>query len=328
MNLLLVDDHTLFREGLRGLLANISPGVAIHEAASVDEAVDACRVTSFRMVLLDLGLTSTSGLDTLDRFRAGVPDVPVVVLSGDQEPRHVRSALDRGAVGFVPKSHSSDLMIAALRFVLAGGVYLPPHAMDAQPETRRGLVHPALAAPAAGVATAAAGLSQQGDRETARPVRGHGQSARLGDLPDPRRTQSRRGGHDRRQGRHQGDVIGCRDLRHCARARAARSSDDARPAARTRFTDGADSAAGHRLAHRDRLRFPGAGRRRPHAPVGLHPQRHDDPARPVLLLSDSEDRDRAARQARPLRAPGLRHLDPQRRRDGTRASGWWPRTAT
>ena len=43
------------------------------------------------MVLLDLGLTSTSGLDTLDRFRAGVPDVPVVVLSGDQEPRHIRS---------------------------------------------------------------------------------------------------------------------------------------------------------------------------------------------------------------------------------------------
>jgi DNA-binding NarL/FixJ family response regulator len=135
MNLLLVDDHTLFREGLRGLLANISPGVAIYEAATVAEAVDACRTTSFRMVLLDLGLTSTSGLDTLDRFRAEVPDVPVVVLSGDQESRHIRSAIDRGAMGFVPKSHSSDLMIAALRFVLAGGVYLPPHATDAQPET-------------------------------------------------------------------------------------------------------------------------------------------------------------------------------------------------
>ena len=120
MNLLLVDDHTLFREGLRGLLANISPGVTVHEAAAVDDAVDACRATSFRMVLLDLGLANTSGLDTLDRFRAGVPDVPVVVLSGEQEPRHIRSAIDRGAVGFIPKSHSSDLMIAALRFVLAG----------------------------------------------------------------------------------------------------------------------------------------------------------------------------------------------------------------
>lgn len=135
MNLLLVDDHTLFREGLRGLLANISPGVAIHEAATVDEAVDACRTTAFRMVLLDLGLTNTSGLDTLDRFRAGVPDVPVVVLSGDQEPRHIRSTIERGAAGFIPKSHSTDLMIAALRFVLAGGVYLPPRALEAPAET-------------------------------------------------------------------------------------------------------------------------------------------------------------------------------------------------
>jgi DNA-binding NarL/FixJ family response regulator len=135
MNLLLVDDHTLFREGLRGLLANISPGVAIHEAASVDEALEACRSTSFRMVLLDLGLTSTSGLDTLERFRAGVPDVPVVVLSGDQEPRHIRSTIERGAVGFIPKSHSTDLMIAALRFVLAGGVYLPPRALETPTET-------------------------------------------------------------------------------------------------------------------------------------------------------------------------------------------------
>ena len=135
MNLLLVDDHTLFREGLRGLLVNISPGVAIHEAATVEDAVSACHATAFRMVLLDLGLTNSSGLDTLDRFRAGVPDVPVVVLSGDQEPRHIRSTIDRGAVGFIPKSHSSDLMIAALRFVLAGGVYLPPRAMETQGET-------------------------------------------------------------------------------------------------------------------------------------------------------------------------------------------------
>lgn len=135
MNLLLVDDHTLFREGLRGLLANISPGVAIHEAATVDEGIDACRTTSFRMVLLDLGLTTSTGLDTLDRFRAGVPEVPVVVLSGDPEPRHIRSTIDRGAAGFIPKSHSTDLMIAALRFVLAGGVYLPPRALDAPADT-------------------------------------------------------------------------------------------------------------------------------------------------------------------------------------------------
>jgi DNA-binding NarL/FixJ family response regulator len=126
MNLLIVDDHALFREGLRALLANISPGLSITEAASVESAIDECKPVQFRMVLLDLGLSTTDGLETLERFRSAVPDIPVIVLSGDQEPRHIRAAIDLGAVGFIPKSHTSELMIAALRFVLAGGVYLPP----------------------------------------------------------------------------------------------------------------------------------------------------------------------------------------------------------
>jgi DNA-binding NarL/FixJ family response regulator len=130
MNLLLVDDHALFREGLRALLANLSPGVSIHETASVEGAIDECRVTQFRMVLLDLGLSDTGGLETLEAFRESVPDVPVVVLSGDQDARRIRSAIDHGAVGYVPKSHTSDLMIAALQFVLSGGIYLPPNVMS------------------------------------------------------------------------------------------------------------------------------------------------------------------------------------------------------
>lgn len=132
MNLLLVDDHALVREGLRALLANLRPGVAIHEAANVEGAIDECRTTQFRMVLLDLGLTETSGIDTLDAFREAVPEVPVVVLSGDQDTRHIRTAIDHGAVGFVPKAHTSQLMIAALQFVLSGGIYLPPNVLSEQ----------------------------------------------------------------------------------------------------------------------------------------------------------------------------------------------------
>jgi DNA-binding NarL/FixJ family response regulator len=127
MNLLVVDDHALFREGLRALLANISPGLVINEASSVEGAIDECRTTVFRMVLLDLSLSTSTGVTTLDMFRSAVPETPVIVLSGDQEPRHIRAAIDLGAVGFIPKSHTSELMIAALRFVLAGGIYLPPN---------------------------------------------------------------------------------------------------------------------------------------------------------------------------------------------------------
>lgn len=126
MKLLVVDDHALFREGLRLLLANISPGVEIHEAGSVAEAVALCRSHEFRMVLLDLALGESSGLGTLDSFRAGVGEVPVIVLSGSHETRVIRVSIERGAVGFIPKTYTSDLMINALRFVLGGGVYLPP----------------------------------------------------------------------------------------------------------------------------------------------------------------------------------------------------------
>jgi two-component system, NarL family, nitrate/nitrite response regulator NarL len=139
MNLLLVDDHALFREGLRSLLANVSPGVAIYEAATVEGALDECRTTSFHMVLLDLGLADTGGLDTLDAFRSRAPDVPVVVLSGDQEPRRIRSAVERGAMGFIPKSHTSDQMIAALRWVISGEIYLPPHVFNEAAEADQGI---------------------------------------------------------------------------------------------------------------------------------------------------------------------------------------------
>ena len=129
MNLLLVDDHALFREALRALLGKISPEVVVHEAACVQGAVDECSATSFRMVLLDLGLAQSDGIDSLQQFRAGAPDVPVVVLSGEQDALLIRDAIECGAAGYIPKSHSSEQMIGALRFVVAGGIYLPPEAV-------------------------------------------------------------------------------------------------------------------------------------------------------------------------------------------------------
>jgi DNA-binding NarL/FixJ family response regulator len=129
MNLLLVDDHALFREALRALLGKVSPEVVVHEAGSVEEAFVECRRTLFRMVLLDLALARSSGIRTLAEFRAGVADVPVVVLSGEQDAALIRDAIECGAAGYVPKSHTSEQMIGALRFVVAGGVYLPPEVL-------------------------------------------------------------------------------------------------------------------------------------------------------------------------------------------------------
>lgn len=129
MNLLLVDDHALFREALRALLGKVSPEVTVFEAASVRAAIDECSVTPFRMVMLDLGLSHSDGIQTLQQFRAGAPDVPVIVLSGEQDAALIRDAIEQGAAGYIPKSHTSEQMIGALRFVVAGGVYLPPEVL-------------------------------------------------------------------------------------------------------------------------------------------------------------------------------------------------------
>ena len=130
MNLLTVDDHALFREGLCSLLSILSPGVAIREAGCVEDAITECRAATFRMVLLDLSLSTSRGLRTLDAFRVAVPEVPVIVLSGDDDRGSITGAIDLGAVGFIPKAHTSKLMIAALQFVLAGGIYLPPNVLS------------------------------------------------------------------------------------------------------------------------------------------------------------------------------------------------------
>jgi DNA-binding NarL/FixJ family response regulator len=126
MNLLLVDDHALFREALRTLLGKISPEVTVFETASVQGAIDECRNSPFRMVLLDLGLSQSGGIQTLEQFRAGAPDVPVVVLSGDKDPFLIREAIESGAAGYIPKTHTSEQMIGALRFVIRLGD-LPDH---------------------------------------------------------------------------------------------------------------------------------------------------------------------------------------------------------
>jgi two-component system, NarL family, nitrate/nitrite response regulator NarL len=130
MKLLLVDDHTMFRDGLRLLLPALRPDVLVEVAATLNDAVTRCHLDDFRVVLLDLGLADSKGPETLIRFREGAPHVPVVVLSGDESPQHMRACIDAGALGYLPKTLDADGMIKALRFILDGGIYVPAAALQ------------------------------------------------------------------------------------------------------------------------------------------------------------------------------------------------------
>lgn len=130
MHILIVDDHPLFREGLKTLLAALDPGVRISDAGSVDEAVALRGDDAPDLILLDMNLPGTSRLDALRQVKAAHESASVVVVSGDENPLLIRSAVDAGAAGYIPKSTDASLTIQALRLVLANGIYLPRAALS------------------------------------------------------------------------------------------------------------------------------------------------------------------------------------------------------
>jgi len=127
MKFVLVDDHFLIREALRGVLKELDAGAAILEASCWREAsrlLDECPDVS--LVLLDLGLPDHDGFAALEATRKRHPGIPIVILSANCEPDSVRKALDLGAAGFIPKSGQRKVMLSALTLVLSCGAYIPP----------------------------------------------------------------------------------------------------------------------------------------------------------------------------------------------------------
>lgn len=130
LNLLLVDDHALFREGLKFLLRGLDEELVIDEAESCAAATERRGQFPYDLILLDLNLPKLGGLDALAAIRAAFPGTPLVVLSGEDDPRVIRATIEHGAMGFVPKSSTPEILIGALRLILAHGVYLPLSALE------------------------------------------------------------------------------------------------------------------------------------------------------------------------------------------------------
>ncbi len=127
MKILLIDDHPLFREGVALLLKPLVEALETWEAGSCEEAFALLAERgSADLVMIDLGLPGLSGLEGLSRLRRDHPEVPVVVMSSADDKDTVLAVLDAGAMGFIPKSSTSQVMLGALRLILAKGIYLPP----------------------------------------------------------------------------------------------------------------------------------------------------------------------------------------------------------
>ena len=125
MNVLMVDDHVMFLQGMKNLLSVLVPDLRIDTTGEMANAVQLVQLTEFDLVLLDWHLNDGDGEQSIRRLRDAGCMARIVILSGETNAELIRSSVDLGAAGFIPKKYSSEMMVAALQHVLAGRIFLP-----------------------------------------------------------------------------------------------------------------------------------------------------------------------------------------------------------
>ncbi|MEL6167490.1 MAG: response regulator transcription factor [Pseudomonadota bacterium] len=136
MKLLLADDHELVRDTIVAFLDQ-QPDIDVTAVSDLTEALEQIH-EGFDLVLLDYNMPGMEGLSGLSRMQEAT-DAPVAILSGTADRAIAQSALDQGAVGFVPKSIGAKSLVNAIRFMAEGEVYAPVKFMtevgDEEPHT-------------------------------------------------------------------------------------------------------------------------------------------------------------------------------------------------
>ena len=124
--ILIADDHAIVRDGLRRILQS-APGIEVAgEAVSGDEVMTRVRAGGFELLLLDMSMPGKNGIELIKWVKTARPDLAVLVLSMHQEEQYAVRAIRAGASGYVTKESASALLVAAIRKVADGGLYISP----------------------------------------------------------------------------------------------------------------------------------------------------------------------------------------------------------
>lgn len=131
IRVLVCDDHLIVRQGIKQILADADDIEIAGEAANGPDAIRQVRVMSessavIDVVLLDIAMPQRDGLDMLKQFKSEFPKLPVLILSTYSDKQYAVFSLKLGAAGYLNKSADSEQMIAAIRKVASGGVFITP----------------------------------------------------------------------------------------------------------------------------------------------------------------------------------------------------------
>lgn len=124
LRILIADDHSLFRRGVKDLLIDGLGAVTIGECANAHELLDTVRQKKWDVVILDIGMPGTTGAEALKQLKAECPKLPVVVLSMHPEDQYAVRMLKAGASAYLTKASTPEELIRAIKTVVAGGHYI------------------------------------------------------------------------------------------------------------------------------------------------------------------------------------------------------------
>lgn len=124
IRLIIADDHAIVRHGLKQILAFVPDITIMGEAGSGDELLDAIARMPCDIVLLDMNMPGLSGVNLIKRMRADYPALPIVVLSMHIEGQIASRAIEAGAAGYLTKDNEPEILVDAIRKVIAGGKFI------------------------------------------------------------------------------------------------------------------------------------------------------------------------------------------------------------
>lgn len=124
MRILLADDHTMFRSGLRRILEDEFPHAAIEEASSCSESMEKLCEGQWELVILDVSMGTQNSLNILPDIKKRHPNTPVLMLSMYSDKQFIIQALRSGASGYLTKEHTPEELIRSIRTILSGRRYI------------------------------------------------------------------------------------------------------------------------------------------------------------------------------------------------------------